>query len=420
MYQKTKLKNNFRVITAPMKETKAITLYLVIKAGSRYEQKEENGLSHFLEHLFFKGTKKRPDALSISRELDGIGASYNAFTAEEMTGFYIQAEKSKFPKIVDVLFDIILNSRFAQKEIDKERGVILQEMNMRQDTPMIYIFDLFKELLYGDTPLGRQVIGRPKIIKKIDRQDFLRFLARLYSANRMVIAVAGAIDEKVKQTIIKYTQKIKSQPEILAEGFSENQQKPKVYLFPKKTDQAHLILGYKTISRHSEKRHIQEVLNVILGTSMSSRLFIELREKRGLCYHVSSDSWFFDDTGSLLVYAGVKINKIDQSVSLILKEFNDIKERGIRPDELNKAKDYLKGKMALKMESSFNKASFFADQELLLSEIMTPEQELHEIGKVTSEAVKQFAKEIVRPQRLNLAVIGPYKDQKKFEALLKI
>jgi predicted Zn-dependent peptidase len=418
MFKKTVLPNKLRLIAVPMKETKATTLYVGVKVGSRYEEKEQNGISHFLEHLFFKGTKKRPSTLLISQELDGIGASYNAFTSEEMTGFYIQAESSKFALILDVLYDILQNSLFAQEEIERERGVILEEANMYKDTPLKYIFDLYKLLLYGDTPLGRLIIGQAEQIKSFKREDFLRYKEKFYVPAQIVLAAAGRLEEKSVDKIGQYFGQIPSRPKHEPLPVSAIQKSPRVLLNYKKTDQAHLILGYKSIERASSLRYAQEVLNVILGASMSSRLFTEIRERRGLCYHISSETWYFNDTGSLLVYAGVPIKKTKEAIGLILKELVKVKDKGVTRAELQKAKDYLKGKMALRMESSFNQASFYADQELLLDEIKTPEEELEEIEKVRQEDIIRLTEKIMRPEGLNLAIIGPFKKKREFEALL--
>jgi predicted Zn-dependent peptidase len=420
MFNKIILPNKLRIIAAPMKETKAVTLYLVIKTGSRYEEKEQNGLSHFLEHLFFKGTKKRPTTLKIVKELDGIGASYNAFTSEEMTGFYISSEATQFLKILDILFDILENSLFAEKEIEREKGVILEEINLRRDTPMIYIFDLYKQLLYGDTPLGRLVIGQPSIIKSLKREDFLRFKEKFYVPENIVLGVAGKIGDREIEEVKRYFKNVRGKKTEELEPVLESQAKPEVLIYPKKTDQAHLILGYKSLKRSDPLRYAQEVLNVILGASMSSRLFIELREKRGLCYHISSDTWYFEDNGSLLVNAGVPIQKIKEAIKLILKEFDKFKQKGVTKSELKKAKDYLRGKMALRMESSYNRASFLADQELLLDDVKTPEEEIKEIEKVSQDDIMKLTSEIIKPEKLNLAVIGPFEDKERFKVLLQI
>ncbi|MCX6807006.1 MAG: pitrilysin family protein [Candidatus Berkelbacteria bacterium] len=418
MYKKFVLSNNFRIITVPMKETKAVILYLIVKVGSRYEQKEKSGISHFLEHLFFKGTKKRPSTFIISKELDGIGASYNAFTSEEITGFYIQAEASKFNLICDVLFDILSNSLFDAKEIEKEKGVIAEEYNMRRDAPMSYIFDLYKQLLFKDTPLGRLVIGEPEVIKELKRDDFLTYKNQYYLPSRTVLGLAGSLKNENLNLVKNYAAKIKDNISTGALPAAYTQKIPEVLVFPKKTDQTHLIIGFRSVSRRSKERYIQEVLNVILGASMSSRLFIEVREKSGLAYHISSDTWYFDDTGSLIAYAGVPIAKTKEAIKLILSEFNKIRDRGVTEEELKKAKDYLKGKMALRLESSYNRAAYIADQELLLDEIKTPNEELEEYEKVTKKDIIRFAKKVLQRNKLNLALIGPFEKKEEFIKIL--
>jgi len=419
MFNKTVLSNNLRVLTIPMKEARAVTLYLIVKTGSRYEDRQNSGISHFLEHLFFKGTKKRMGPSSIAKELDSIGASYNAFTSEEMTGFYIQAESSKFSFICDVLFDLLQNSQFPSKEIEKERGVILEEMKMHQDTPFIYIFDLYKNLLYGDTSLGRLTVGSKETIQNLQRDNFVQYKKDYYKPQNILVAAAGAISEKDKKLLNSYGRKPQGKGQNKPEIFIDKQSQPEVLLNQKNTDQAHIALGVKAVSRSSEKRFAAEVLNVILGATMSSRLFRELREKRGLCYHVASDVWYFADTGSLVVYTGVLLSKIDDAIKLIIKEFNALKKHGVGEDELDKAKENLKGKLALKLESSYNTASYYADQELLLEKIQTPEQEIAAIEKVSARDVQELAKEIFVPEELNLAVIGPYKDDNQFKKLLE-
>jgi len=420
MFKKTLLPNNLRLITIPMKETKAVTLYLVVKVGSRYEGERQNGISHFLEHLFFKGTKKRPSTLLIAKELDGIGANYNAFTSEEMTGFYIQAESSQFALALDILYDILQNSLFHPREIERERGVILEEANMYKDTPLRYIFDLYKQLLYGDTPLGRMVIGRPENIKRFTKEDFIRYKKQFYTSAQIVVAMSGHLEKEMIREAERYFGQIPSGVRYEPPLITDKQTHPQCLLYRKKTDQTHLVLGFKSIPHDSPLRYGQKVLDVILGVTMSSRLFREIREKRGLCYHIASEVWYFQDTGSLLVYAGVPLPKTEEAIKLILKEFRKIREKGVTDEELRRAKDYLKGKMALKMESSYNQAAYFAEQELLLEKTKTPEEELKEIEKVKKNDIIKLAEKIIRPEKLNLAVIGPFEKKETFERILNL
>lgn len=417
-YQKITLPQKLRLLLIPMRETQAVTAYLVIGAGSRYEKKQENGLSHFLEHLFFKGTKKRPSPLDLAKELDSIGASYNAFTSEEMTGFYIQAEASKQSVILEILADILQNSLFQPEEIEREKGVIIEEINMYKDTPNRYIYDLFKQLLYGDTPLGRLVIGEPKTILKWQKKDLLDYQARHYLADRMVLAIAGRFNKAVRKEVASLFGSLKKGFFASYAPIEEKQKEPAVCLFHKQTDQAHLAIGYRSINRSSPLRYAQDILSVILGGSMSSRLFIELREKRGLCYHISAEPWYFDDTGAFLVYAGVPIKKTGQAIHLILREFERVAQKGVTDEELKRAKEFIKGKFALRMESSYQTAVFFAEQELLLKEIKTPEEEMKAIEAVQQREIKELIGLIFQPHRLNLALIGPFENKEKFKRLL--
>jgi len=417
-YQKIILPQELRLLLIPMRETRAVTAYLVVGTGSRYEKKQENGLAHFLEHLFFKGTKKRPTALDLAKELDSIGASYNAFTSEEMTGFYIQAEASKQALILEILADILQNSLFQPEEIEREKRVIIEEINLYQDTPNRYIYDLFKQLLYGDSPLGRLVIGEPETILKWQKKDLLDYQAKHYLANRMVLAIAGRFSQKVEKEIVSLFGSFKKGSVLAYPPIQEKQKEPAVSLFWKQTDQTHLALGYRSIKRSSPLRYAQELLSVILGGSMSSRLFIELREKRGLCYHVSAEPWYFDDTGAFLVYAGVPIKKTEKAIRLILKEFERVAKEGVTEEELKRAKEFIKGKFALRMESSYQRAVFFAEQELLLKEIKTPEEEMEAIERVQQKEIQELVQLIFQPNRLNLALIGPFENKEKFKQLL--
>ena len=417
-YQKIILPQELRLLLIPMRETRAVTAYLVVGTGSRYEKRQENGLSHFLEHLFFKGTKKRPTALDLAKELDSIGASYNAFTSEEMTGFYAQAEASKQSLVLEILADILQNSLFQLEEIEREKGVIIEEINLYQDTPNRYIYDLFKQLLYGDSPLGRLVIGEPKTILKWQKKDLLDYRAKHYLANRMVLAVAGRFSQEAEKEIVSLFGSFKKGSVLAYTPIQEKQKEPAVSLFWKQTDQAHLALGYRSIKRSSPLRYAQELLSVILGGSMSSRLFIELREKRGLCYHVSAEPWYFDDTGAFLVYAGVPIQKTEKAIRLILKEFERVAKEGVTEEELKRAKEFVKGKFALRMESSYQTAVFFAEQELLLKEIKTPEEEMEAIERVQRKEIQELVQLIFQSNQLNLVLIGPFENKEKFKRLL--
>ncbi|MCD6500886.1 insulinase family protein [bacterium] len=440
MYKKTTLKNGLRIITVPMKNTQAVTVLVVVGAGSKYETKQENGISHFLEHMFFKGTKKRPTTLKIAETLDRIGGAYNAFTSKEFTGFWAKVDSKHLDLALDWVSDIFLNSKLETKEIKKEKGVIIEEMNMYLDTPMRYIEELFEKLLYGDQPAGWLTIGEKENILRFKREQFLRYLRNHYSALNTIVCVAGNIEKskisrssasatsgadknqksKIQSKIQKYFKNIKKIPPRPKMKVIEKQDKPRVLSYFKKTDQTHLCLGVRGYSLNHNQKYPQEILATILGGNMSSRLFILIREKKGLAYYIKTSSEFYTDSGYLVTQAGIPHKNVGEVINLILKEYKNLREKKISKSELQKAKDYLKGNLTLTLESSDAQASFYAGQELLTGKILTPEEKFAKIDKVSLSDVQKVAKDIFRPQNLNLALIGPHKSKKKFIKLLKL
>lgn len=415
-FKKTILKNGLRIITAPMRQTKAVSIILATGVGSRYEEKPQNGLSHFIEHMCFKGTKKRPTTLDISKELDSIGANYNAFTSEEETAYFARAEASHFSLILDILTDMVLNSKFATEEIEREKGVIIEEINMYQDLPQRYVQDLAKNLFYGDTPLGRSTAGTVDIVSKFKQIDFLKYRQDFYAPDNMAIVIAGSGNQK------KWIDQIKEKLGHLKSKKAKNyesainiQTQSQSLIYPKKTDQAHLILGLRTFSRHSKNMPTLRIINNILGDTMSSRLFTEVRERRGLAYYVSSDFNDFDDTGYLAASAGVDVKRVKEAVKVILEEFKKIKTDGITQKELTRAKDNLKGRLYIGLEDSLSVAEFLAEQALLDKSIKSPEQIIKEIQSVDLKAIKTLSQEIFTDKNLNFTIIGPYDKKEDFK-----
>jgi len=420
-FSKTTLDNGLKIITAPITHTNTVSVLFLIGAGSRYETTRQNGLSHFLEHMFFKGTQKRPTSLDISRELDAVGANYNAFTAEEYTGFYVRVEKTHFPLALNILSDIIFNSKFSNPEIDKEKGVILEELNMYRDIPQRHVQDLAKKLLYGDTSLGRSTVGTKKTITSFASQNFISYRDDFYTPNNMLVAIAGAGSQK------NWLKAVKDQLGHLPKTGTKNyekvensQKKPELLLEYKKTDQTHVVLGFKSFSRTDPRQPVLQLINNILGDTMSSRLFTEIREKRGLAYYVSSDIWQFHETGAIQAALGADTKRAKEAIKVVLEEFKQIKEKGVTASELTQAKENFKGRLYLELEESFAQAEFLAEQQLLKGKIKTPEELLKEIYKVSSSDIIKVAREIFKPENLNLTIIGPYKDKKLFEKILKI
>ncbi len=419
MFRKTTLKNGLRIITVPQENTQAVTVLVLVGTGSKYEKKETSGISHFLEHLFFKGTFKKPSTLKITEPLDRIGGIYNAFTSEEYTGYFAKVDFSHMELALDWVSDIYLNSLLPPKEIGKERGVIIEEINMYLDTPMIYIGELWKTLLYGDQPAGWDVAGNKESIAKITREQILNYLKFQYVASNTIVCIAGKISpSKTINKIKEYFSKIKTAKPELKPQVVEKQDKPEVLLFSKKTDQTHLALGVRTYNLFHPQRYALEILEIILGGTMSSRLFTEIRSKLGIAYYIKTVADSNPDVGFLVTQAGIDNKKVDKAISTILKEYKKLSQQKISQTELKKAKDCIKGRIVLLLETSDAQASFYAEQEILEKKILTPEEILTKIDKVTVNDILKVAKDIFQPKKLNLALIGPFKDKKQFTKLL--
>lgn len=415
------LKNGLRVILAPMKDVQTVTTMILAEAGSKYENHSNSGISHFLEHMMFKGTKKRPNSKIITEELDNIGGEYNAFTGKEQTGYWVKVSKQHFELALDVVSDLYLNPLLEQKEIEKERGVILQEAAMYRDTPVRYIWDVFEELLYGDQPAGWDIIGTEENIKRFNRKDFAEYLKKMYLPNTTVVVIAGNFEEEHALKMLRKSfnghlvPKIKVRMKIT----NDEQKIPALKIYYKDTDQSHLILGVRSCNMFSPERYATAMLGTILGGGMSSRMFHNIRERHGLTYYIDAASEQMIDTGYFFARAGVEHKNIDKTIKLVLKELSRMKDKPVAEKEIRKAKEYLKGKTLMSLESTSSVASFFGDQELFKEGIKTPVELFKEIEKVTPKQLQRIAKKIFRDQTLNLAVIGPYKDEEKFQKLLR-
>lgn len=418
-YQKYVFKNGLRLVTVPMKNTKAVTVLVLVGTGSKYEAKEINGISHFLEHMFFKGTKKKPNTLAIAEPLDRVGGRYNAFTGKEYTGYWAQVDSKHLDLVLDWVSDVFLNSKIEQKEVNKEKGVILEEINMYLDTPIDYVGDLWTDLLYGNQPAGWRILGKKEIIKKLKRNNFVNYLKNHYSAENTVVVVAGDVGKGIKNKISKYFKNINTKKPQSKKKVIEKQIKPEVLIHYKKTDQTHLCLGVRAYDIFHKDKYILNILGIILGQGMSSRLWIAVRERQGLAYYVRTTSHYETDIGYLVTQAGINNRRIDKAIQIILRNYKLIKNKKVNQRELRKAKDYIKGKSILAMEGSDEQAPFYGFQELLENKILTLEEKFAKIETVTADDIQRVAKDIFRPEKLNLALIGPFKDKKKFQRLLK-
>lgn len=381
-----------------------------------------------MEHMLFKGTKKRPSAQKLSKVIDGIGAEWNASTGKESTAYYIKGAADHIATEFDILCDMVTGPLLDPREIEKEKNVIRAEIAMYEDTPARRVADLFETLLYPDSSLGWDIAGTPETVSGISRGDFDELYRGFYQPKNMVVVVAGGVKEKdVEQLTRRYlgnirlqapnskqTQisNIKYQKEIFA------QDEPKILVHEKKTDQAHLVLGFRGNPRGHKDRFTEEVLATILGGGMSSRLWIAVRERRGLAYYIRADVEHYRDNGYFAVCAGVDPKKIKEAISIILEEFKKVRRGKVSLEEIRRAKDFIKGHTALSLEDTRSVAGFFGSFELLENKIMTPDEVLRETEKVTKDDIVRVANEFFVQNRLNIAIIGPYTSQERFERLL--
>lgn len=403
----------------PKKEMTSATVLVLIGAGSRYEEKAKAGLSHFLEHMIFKGTKKRPTSFAISSLVDSVGGENNAFTSKDHTGFYLKLQVTHLDLAFDLLSDTLLNSLYAADEINRERGTIIEEINMYEDTPMYDIEEQFYRLIYAGHSLGWSVAGDKKTVSVIQRPDFVAYTKKFYQAKDMVLAVAGGVtEEQVRKLAEKYFSVFtKGEGEKIVK-FEEKQNKPRLLLKYKQTDQAHLYFGFPAFSFFDPDKTTLGVLSAILGGGMSSRLFIQVRERRGLAYYVRSTSDLHHETGYLAARAGVNLGKIDEAIRVIGEEFEKMKGLDVKEEELSKAKEFLKGHIALNLEDSQDLAEWYGTKELLQGQIETPKEVFVKIDKVTLDDIKRVANRVLNPQKANLAIIGPFKDEERFLKLI--
>lgn len=405
--QKQTLKNGLRLITAQTPWTKAVTLLVIAKVGSRYEHHETNGISHFIEHLMFKGTKKRPTTLHISRELDRVGAEYNAFTAKDHTGYYIKVAKEHLPLAADILFDMLQNSLFKEEEVERERKVILEEIKMYYENPLMHIGDLFEQSLYANHSLGWDIAGDAKTMANIGRKDIISFFKSYYGPANVTVTVAGDLDKKDHTLIEKYAKQFHGKKE-LAPVFDKFTWHAGVgaILDTRPVEQVQVELGFPAYEYAHKMIPALHVLNVILGGNMSSRLFISVRERRGLAYSVRSDASSYEDTGSFAVHAGLDSKRLDEALKVIVQELKKIR-KGVTKKELADAKEFIKGKITLSFEDTLEIAGWYGRQEVLTGKTMTPEEKLKEIKAVTLAQIQNVARDIIKPENMRCALIGP-------------
>ncbi len=421
--KKTVLPNKLRLLVAPMKSTEAVSVFIQFKAGARYETKSNNGVAHFLEHMFFKGGDRYPTPKSVAEAVDGVGGVFNAFTGDETVGYYIKVAKENIELAFDVLSDMLLNSKFKQEDIDREKGVIVEEYNMYQDNPQSVLYDEFAELMFGaNHPLGRDVLGDMSFIKSATKKDFVDYEKNLYTASNMVVAVAGNTTmADVRKLVNKYLPVIKGGKKNIAIPYkAEKNPKKKIKVINKKTEQAHIAMGVPTFGREHPDKQVADVLAVILGGGMSSRLFTSIRERHGLAYYVRAGHSTHPDTGVFSIAAGVNIKKTDFAIKLIMDELKELIESPVPAKELKKAKQSIMGKLVLRLESSDAVANGAGGSELLYDKVETIAEIKRKYRAVTVKQVQDLAKKIFKDEKLVLAVIGPYKSDKAIKTACRL
>lgn len=423
MFTKHTLPNSVRVILSPLKETKTVTILVLFGVGSRYEVERINGISHFIEHMMFKGTKKRPNSLAISKELDGVGAEYNAYTTKEVTGYWIKVNHEKLDLALDMVSDMLYNSKFDSTEIEREKKVICEELHMYRDNPIMYVDTLLEKLMFAPSPLGWDIGGEDPIILGMKRQDMITFRDRHYHGKNQVVGIAGNFDEKKTEALVKkyFGAREKTQKENVYQPYKRKlSSKARAIVHFKETEQVQFDMGFHAFSFTDPKVYAASLLGIILGGTMSSRLFIAIRERLGLCYSIRASHQGMLDTGIFSVQAGLDKARIKEAIAAILSELVRIRDKGVTAAELKRAKEYIKGKMALQFEDSENVVSWYVTQELTTKKILTPEQKIEKLQVVTAKDIDAVSKQLFSTKNINLAIIGPYKDEKEFEKLLKL
>ena len=420
MFQRTVMDNGLHVLTSSMPHTRSVSMGIFIGAGSRYESDEIAGVSHFLEHILFKGTKSWPTAREVSEAIEGVGGIMNASTDREMTVFWCKVARPHFERSLSVLVDMMLNPLLDPEEIEKEREVVLEELRIINDYPSNRVDLLIDETLWPDQPMGRDVGGSQDSVTGLTRENILDYVRQQYTPGNSVVSVAGDIShDEVIDLLAGSLGSWKQATHMQWHPVEDGQTSPRVRVEQRKTEQAHLVVGLPSLPLGHPDRYALGLMNVILGEGMSSRLFLELREKQGLAYDVHSSLNLFRDCGSLTVYCGVEPRKSARAISAIMEQLGGL--LGDIPEaELDKARELSKGRMLLRMEDSRSVAMWMGAQQTLLGTVRTVDEVVDEMDAVTTEDIRRVAADLIREEFLNLAVVGPYRSERRFRNLLKL
>lgn len=418
MYQTTQLNNGLTVATAEMPHMNSVSLGLWVGVGGRYEPAEVNGVCHFIEHLLFKGTRKRT-ARQISQDVEGIGGYLNAFTSEEMTCYHSKARHDRFDELLDVLADMFLNSIFDPVEINKERSVIKEELAMYLDQPHHQVQELLNETLWPHQPLGRPLTGTGRTLDRLNRARLMEYQHQNYVAGRTIIAAAGRLKHRdIVKRVSRYAGRFPAGKRPIFTPATWEQTGPQVRLITKATEQTHVALGIRTCSRHDVRRYPLRLLNTILGENMSSRLFQVVREDRGLAYSIYSSLGYFDDVGTLTVSAGLDLDNLTSALKLIARELRRLTEEPPPAAELARARDYVIGQIDLGLESTDNQMMWLGEQLVGYGKIIPPDEIKERISEVKAGEIRAVARDFFRPERTNLALVSPLKTDKGLNKLI--
>jgi predicted Zn-dependent peptidase len=416
VFERSVLPNKLRVLTAPLDHAQSVACFVMLAAGSRYERAENRGIAHFAEHMFFKGTEKRPSSRILTTLIDGIGGEFNAFTSKEYTGYYVRCAGADRDTALDVLLDMLRHSKFDSEEIEREKGVILEEMNMYQDTPRDHIGTVYEDLMFGDNPLGWEVLGTKETIKAATRETFLDYVDEWYTPERMVVGVSGMVGDGLLPMLEGLLGDLEPNGDRRpAPAQLDRSPGPRVAVENKKdAEQAHLVVGVPSYPIEHPDRYPLQMLSAVLGSGMSSRLFLEVRERRGLAYYVHGMNHSYTDAGSLLAQAGVDINRIDEAIEVIVEQFNRMADEEVPSDELEKSRSMVKGRFVLRTESPQGLIMYGLNREVLEGEVLEPDELLEKIDSVTAADIQRVAQDLISREKLNLAVIGPFDDDERF------
>lgn len=422
-----KLKNGLTVLRVEMPSVKSVTAMVLANTGSRFERPKEEGIAHFFEHMVFKGTKKYPDPQILASTIDAIGADFNAFTSKEYTGYYVKAASKHLDTALDVLSDMLLQPLLKQEDIDREKGVIIEEINMYEDTPMRLVDNVFERMFFDGSGLSHDIIGSKMTVSQLERRHFQRFIQHWYGTGNLVVVLAGdkkkiAHPDMLKTVTAAFSKStgVRARDKVAMKRLLPDKtpvSSKQISVTYKKTEQAHLIMGWPSIERGHEDRYAQALLSVVLGGSMSSRLFSEVREKRGLCYYIRADADYYHDAGVFSVSAGVDPNRLHEALKTIREECLALAsgERPVTEEELERAREYATGTMVLGLEDSRRVAEFYGMKELLLEEITDPTETMNLLKKITIEDIQKLAKEVIVDRHTRIAIVGPFKSESAFK-----